>query len=109
MLDLITSLLQKSLIHTSEFRPGVRYEQLETIRQYGQEKFLASDEVEILRNRHLQYFVELAKRAELELRSFAQVQWFNLLEQEISNLRSAMQWAKETDKTAFLQLTSNDF
>ncbi|HNM37012.1 MAG TPA: helix-turn-helix domain-containing protein [Anaerolineales bacterium] len=107
VLDLITSLLQKSLIHTSEFRPGVRYEQLETIRQYGQEKFLASDEVEILRNRHLQYFVELAKRAEPELRSSAQVQWFTLLEQEISNLRSAMQWAKETDKTAFLQLTSS--
>ncbi|MFN8381039.1 MAG: helix-turn-helix domain-containing protein [Anaerolineales bacterium] len=107
VLDLITSLVQKSLIHTSEFRTGVHYEQLETIRQYGQEKFLASDEVELLRNRHLQYFMELAQRAEPALRSSAQVQWFNLLEREMSNLRFAIVRAEETDKKAFLQLTSS--
>lgn len=107
VIDLLASLEQKSLIHASDSWGRMRYEQLETIRHYGLEQFYASDEVEILRNQYLQYFVELAKRAEPELRSSAQAQWFNLLEQEISNLRLALRWVEQTDKEAFLQLTSS--
>ena len=107
VMDLLTSLTQKSLIHTGEIPGGIRYEQLETIRQYGQEKFYASEEADLVRDQHLRYFVELAKHAEPDLRSSAQVKWFVLFEQEMSNLRSAIAWAKGTDKQAFLQLTSS--
>ena len=105
--DLLTGLAQKSLIHISEFSGGVRYRRLETIRQYAQEQFLAGTEVDLVRNQHLQYYVELAKHAEPELRSATQVKWFNHLEQEMENLRTALAWAEETDKTAFLQLASS--
>lgn len=107
IVDLTADLAQKSLILTGEFTGGIRYEQLETLRQYGQEKFIASDEAEMLRNQHLRYFVDLAKQAEPELRGPAQLKWFNLIEQEMGNLRSALRWAEQTDKVAFLQLTSS--
>ncbi|HNB41852.1 MAG TPA: AAA family ATPase, partial [Anaerolineales bacterium] len=107
VLDLLTSLAQKSLIQPYETPSGIRYEQLETIRQYGQEKFLASGEADILRKQHLQYFIELANQSEPELRGPAQMKWFNLLGQEMGNLRHALSWAQETDKGAFLQLASS--
>lgn len=107
VLDLLASLAQKSLIQTHETPVGIRYEQLETIRQYGQEKFLAGNEVNILRKQHLKYFVELANQAEPELRGPVQMKWFTLLGQEMGNLRHALSWAQETDKGAFLQLASS--
>ena len=106
MIDLIASLLQKSLIYTHEFQGGIRYEQLETIRQYEQEKLIASGEEELLRKKHLHYFIKLANQAEAELRGAAQMQWFNLLEHEMGNLRFALGWSRETDKEAFLLLAS---
>jgi predicted ATPase/DNA-binding XRE family transcriptional regulator len=107
IIELITSLTQKSLINTEQLQRGIRYRFLETIRQYGQEKFFATGEVEIVRKRHLSYYVELAERAEPELRNASQVMWFDRLEMEMDNLRSALSWAKERDKESFLRLTSS--
>jgi predicted ATPase/DNA-binding XRE family transcriptional regulator len=107
IIDLILGLVQKSLIYTEELPDGIRYRRLETIRQYGQEKLSAIDDVENIRNRHLRYYVELLENAESELRSSNQLMWFNRLEMEMDNLRSALGWARKRDKEAFLRLSSS--
>jgi predicted ATPase/DNA-binding XRE family transcriptional regulator len=105
--NLILGLVQKSLIYTEELPEGIRYGRLETIRQYGQEKLSASDDVENVRDHHLRYYVELSVNAEPELRSSNQVMWFTRLEMEIDNLRSALGWARKRDKESFLRLSSS--
>ena len=106
ILDLMTSLVDKSLVHTEEMAGEVRYSRLETIRQYAREKFFDTEEVETLRDSHLQYYVELAERAEPEIRSYNQVLWVDRLEAELDNIRSALEWAQERNQESFLRLAS---
>jgi len=107
ILDLLTSLVNKSLINTEKFSGEVRYRRLETIRQYAREKFLETDNVEKLRKRHIQFYVELTERSEPELRGSNQTKWFKRLEAEMNNLRSALEWTIEWDRESFLRLSSS--
>ena len=45
----------------------IRYRMLETIRQYADEKLIESGESEEFRDRHLEYFLNLAETAEPHL------------------------------------------
>jgi predicted ATPase/class 3 adenylate cyclase/Tfp pilus assembly protein PilF len=107
ILDLLTQLLNKSLI-LAEHKQGqeTRYRMLETIRQYAREKLWAVREGEMMRQRHLAYFVDLSERAEPNLRSFDMVMWLDRLEAELDNIRAALEWALESDVEAQLRLAS---
>ena len=107
VLDLLTSLVNKSLI-TVENKPGqeTRYSMLETIRQYASEKLWQAGEGELLRRRHLAYYVDLAERAEPNLRAPDMVLWLDRLEAEHENIRSALEWGLEGDIEAELRLAS---
>ena len=107
ILDLLTQLLNKSLI-VAEREQGkdTRYHMLETIRQYAREKLWEAGEGEILRQQHLAYFVDLAERAEPNLRAFDMVMWLDRLETELDNIRAAMEYALESDIEAQLRTTS---
>ncbi|MFN8413250.1 MAG: NB-ARC domain-containing protein [Anaerolineales bacterium] len=107
VMDLITSLAQKSLLNAENLPGGVRYHSLETIRQYGREKFLVGAEVEDIRMRFLRYYVELAERVEPELHDSDQIRWFDQLELEVDNLRSALGLAAKRDTESFLKLASS--
>ena len=104
-LDLLTSLVNKSLI-TVGSKPGedARYMMLETIRQYTSEKLWQAGEGELLRQRHLAYYVDLAERAEPNLRAPEMVLWLDRLEAEHENIRSALEWGLEGDIEAALRL-----
>jgi non-specific serine/threonine protein kinase len=107
ILDLLTSLVNKSLI-TAESQPGqeTRYAMLETIRQYASEKLMQAGEGELLRKRHVAFYVDLAERAEPNLRARDMVLWLDHLEVEHENIRSALEWALEGDIEAELRLAS---
>ncbi|HSL28177.1 MAG TPA: tetratricopeptide repeat protein, partial [Anaerolineales bacterium] len=98
ILDLLTQLVNKSLVPVIEHAQSgeTRYRMLETIRQYAREKLLdgaGSAGVESLRQKHLAYFVKLTEQAEPELLRSNQVFWLNRLEEEVDNLRLALEWA----------------
>ncbi len=98
VLDLLTSLVNKSLIIVKrEQGKETRYHMLETIRQYALEKLWTAGEGDVSRQRHLAYFVDLAERAQPNLRSFDMVMWLDRLEAEHDNLRAALEWAQESD------------
>ena len=67
VLDLLTQLVNKSLVVVIEHSQSgeTRYRMLETIRQYAREKLLEAGDSEIIRSRHLAYFVKLANKPNL--------------------------------------------
>ena len=106
VLDLLTQLVNKSLVVVVEYSQSgeTRYRMLETIRQYAREKLLEAGGSEIVRSRHLAYFVKLAEKAEPELYRSNQVFWLNKLDDELDNLRMALEWALTSDVQAGLRV-----
>jgi tetratricopeptide (TPR) repeat protein len=88
VLDLLTRLIDKSLFILN----CSRYEVLETTRQFAREKLLDSEEVEMLRNQHLDYFLTLARQADREIHGPVQATWIDRLDMEVDNFRTALEW-----------------
>jgi len=101
VLDRLTQLASKSLV-LAERRPGeeARYRMLDTIREYAGVKLVDAGEEVAVRDRHLDYFVMLAEKAEPELFKPDQVSWLNRLEAEHENLRAAATWSLEREAAA---------
>ncbi len=108
VLDLLTSLVDKSLVTAEAQERVARYEQLETVRRYAGERLLESNETGLIYKLHRDWFLALAERAEPELRGRNQAVWLNRLDVEYNNLRVALNWSKtETDASdAGLRLAS---
>jgi predicted ATPase/class 3 adenylate cyclase len=97
VLDLLTSLADKSLVAFDAERSESRYRLVETVRQYAREKLMESGAGETVRDRHLDYFVTLAELAEPKLMGAEQTMWLRRLEDEHDNLRAALEWSVATD------------
>ncbi|HYN22278.1 MAG TPA: tetratricopeptide repeat protein, partial [Thermoanaerobaculia bacterium] len=95
LLDGLASLVDKSLLRQTETSGEARFEMLETIREYGWMLLEESGEVEALRQRHAEYFVSLAERAEPLLGGPDQAVWFDRLESEHPNAQAVLEWALE--------------
>jgi predicted ATPase len=95
VLDLLDSLVNKSLVAGEPGDREMRYKMLETIRQYAQEKLREAGEGDVVRARHLTYFLDLAEAAEPRLRSAEQQEWLLRLDAEHDNMRAAMARALE--------------
>jgi predicted ATPase/DNA-binding XRE family transcriptional regulator len=94
VLDLLGGLTEQSLVPAEvEGNDEVRYRMLEPVRQYALEKLEEREEAEETRRRHTAFFLDLAERADPEVRGPRQVEWLERLEQENDNLRAAMSWA----------------
>ncbi len=95
MLDLVSDLVDKSLITIAERMPGVavRYRLLEPIRQYALAELRRSDMESAVRDRHLAYFAAFAEQAEEQLKGKDQLQWLQRLDKEHDNLRAALDWS----------------
>jgi hypothetical protein len=100
VLEALEHLADKSLIDVAtpiDAAEG-RYHLLETIRQYAREKLLAAAEADLIRDRHLEYFTQLAEEAEPQLRGAEQLAWLERIEREHDNLRTALALALESGK-----------
>ena len=94
VLELLTHLVEKSLVVVEEQAAAARYYLLETIRQYAREKLFEAGESETVRARHLCFFLTLAEAAEPKLRTAEQLIWLARLDLEHDNLRAALKWAQ---------------
>jgi predicted ATPase len=94
VLDLLTSLVDKSLAMLEERDDGSRYRMLETIRDYAAEKLKAeADEAAAGVVRHCDYYLQLAQDANDGMDGAEQARWLTRLEAESDNLRAAMSLA----------------
>jgi ATP/maltotriose-dependent transcriptional regulator MalT len=100
VLDALTALRNASLISAEEAGEAMRFGMLETVREYGAERLAEWDEAEPVRERHRDFFLELAERAERELDGPASVPWLDRLEAERENLRAALAWCRTAGAAA---------
>lgn len=95
VLDVLTQLVNKSLVLVTERDGQARYSMLETIRQYAFGRLVDAGEMERQRDRHLDYFCNLIVEAEPYLNGSQQLEWFSRLEVDYANIRSAIEWSVE--------------
>ncbi|OBK76342.1 adenylate/guanylate cyclase domain-containing protein [Mycobacterium sp. 1164985.4] len=69
VLDLVTSLVTKSLVVAEEHEAGTRYRLLETLRQYSEEWLAEFDEIGTTRGRHSRFYAELLTQAAHDIAS----------------------------------------
>ena len=92
--DTLQSLLDKSLLRKRDTAYEPRYWMLETIREYAGERLRDGDEEAVMRDRHLDYFVELSERAYGE-RLASESTWSPIMGAEHDNIRAALDWARD--------------
>ena len=94
ILDLLSRLVDKSLILVEPDEGSEpRYRMLDTVRQYAHERLVESDGDAAVRQRHLDYFLQLAEQAEPHLRAWGMLKWLQRLEDELPDLRLALEWS----------------
>jgi predicted ATPase len=95
VLDLLTSLVDKSLVVAEERDGAMRYRTLETVRHYARDRLCDSGDEPHFRKNHLNYFVTLAEEAGSHLRSSDPKPWLDRLDIEHDNLRAALSYSAE--------------
>jgi len=93
VLDLLGSLVDKSLVMLEERDEGSRYRMLETIRDYASDKLKGEGEDAEAAARHCEYYYRMAVDARDGIDGADQPQWLTRLEAELDNLRAAMSMA----------------
>jgi predicted ATPase/class 3 adenylate cyclase/DNA-binding CsgD family transcriptional regulator len=100
VLEGVASLIDKSLLQQTEQEGGEpRLVMLETIREYGQEVFAASGEVEVIQRAHAAYYLALVKdAAHRPTHAGKGRSWLEQLQREHENLRVALEWLVEHEE-----------
>jgi predicted ATPase/class 3 adenylate cyclase len=93
VLDLLSSLVDKSLVVVEVGGGTERYRLLETTWQYAREKLAAAGENETLNRKHAEYFLRIAEAADAAYESTPSERWIAALEPELDNFRAVMGWA----------------
>ncbi len=99
VLDLLTALVDKSLVIYESGEGGGRYRLLETVREYAAERLAGFEETQVVRQRHLNYFLSFAERAEPELRGRQQLDWLCRMDAERDNIRAALALSLEEERS----------
>jgi predicted ATPase/class 3 adenylate cyclase len=96
-LEGLTSLVDKSLVRGTGPGDGPpRFSMLETIREFGLEQLDAGADLDLLRRRHADHFLDLMLEAEPHLTADDQLEWLDRCDREHANIRAALRWAIET-------------
>jgi non-specific serine/threonine protein kinase len=95
-LELLSHLIDKSLVAVEDEDGERRYRLLETVRQYARDRLFESGEAAALRDRHLRLFEHIALNAEVEFLRPNILVWAKRLAADHDNLRAALEWALAT-------------
>jgi predicted ATPase/DNA-binding CsgD family transcriptional regulator len=93
VLKLLSRLVDKSLVAADlGSSRTMRYRMLDTIREYALEKLHEGGEEEA-RRRHARYFIDLCRRAAVQLRGRDPLPWLQRVDEEHANVRLALGWS----------------
>ena len=95
ILELHRQLIDKSIIQvtserTADGRPTIRYYLLETVRLYAWQRLVATEEAVLMQSAYLDWSLQFAQAAEVELNGTNQQHGLNQLEREYDHLRSVL-------------------
>jgi predicted ATPase len=98
VLELLAGLVAKSLVVADTHGTHARYQLLETIRQYAEERLDERGEAAAARDAHARYFAAFTETATAGLASADEPEWIRLAVAELDNIRAALTWAIETKR-----------
>ena len=96
-IDLLDGLVRKSLVAVERTGDRVRFDMLETIRQFAADALGRTATDDAVRQRHAEHFAAAAARAYEDWRGPEQPQAHAWLQAEMANLRIAFTWAADRD------------
>jgi non-specific serine/threonine protein kinase len=106
VLGCLSRLVDRSMVGVQDGAHGTgRYQLLETLRQYGQERLTDSGD-EHIRRRHAEYYAALAQKGSEGLVGTAQSGSLANLELDQDNMRAALTWALGNDRDLALHLAA---
>jgi predicted ATPase len=92
-LELLTHLVEKSLVVANAQAAPPRYHMLETIRQYAGAKLAETNDAKAVNERHLAHYLGFAETAEPHFFHPDQLRWYAMADAELDNIRAALEWA----------------
>jgi predicted ATPase/DNA-binding CsgD family transcriptional regulator len=93
IVDLLSRLVEKSLVVPEDADGEVRYHLLETIREYAMKRLSTSQGADETRNRHLDYYLNWAEEAETLFLGPELARAMQLFAREHDNVRAALDWS----------------
>jgi predicted ATPase len=107
LLDLLSALVDKSILIRGESDGAVRFRLLDTLRDYAREKIRQTDRYRQLRRRHANWYRLLVSEAAADWFSPRQMYWLKRLEREGANLREALRFSLDDSPETALEITGN--
>lgn len=102
VLEPLASLLDNSFLRPADAAGELRYFMLESIHQYALEKLEASESGRRVRQRHADFFLTIAQRAQPHLMGDQQADWLEELDRDRDNFRAALTLTAEVPETGLL-------
>ena len=106
LLGLLGRLADKSLVSVEHGEKETRYTMLQAVREYVTAHLLETGEDSLARDRHLDTYLALAEAAEPHLRAAQAPAWLHRLDQELGNLRAALDWSADRSPEKGLRLAA---
>lgn len=97
VIDLVASLVDKSMLVLEDHDGSARFRMLETVREYALARLTAAGEDELARAAHLAWYEKFAAGADARLGGPDQTRWTARLADEHDNVRAALAWAVAHD------------
>ncbi|MEO9221053.1 MAG: AAA family ATPase, partial [Mycobacteriaceae bacterium] len=88
----VGALVDKSVLLRAETGGESRLSMLEVVREYATDRLVAAEETAAVAHAHAHFYLDLAARAEQQLRGAEQGRWLARLDDERGNLSAAMRY-----------------
>jgi predicted ATPase/DNA-binding SARP family transcriptional activator len=95
--QVLSRLVDKSLVTAEERGDSMRYRMFETIRAYASERIDDAQRAEAIRRRHADHYAAFASEASKGLKGPAELFWLHRTEEELDNLRAVVAWSLDSD------------
>src|SRR5262249_5953511 len=97
VLDLLTLLVDKSLVLVDDSGEQARYRLLETVSDYAAARLAPTDEEDAVRAAHRDHYLSLAEEAEPHLEGHGQAEWMAGVAADYGNVRAALIWSRDSN------------
>ncbi|MGQ4599819.1 protein kinase domain-containing protein [Nocardia sp. R6R-6] len=106
LLDTVTNLVDKSILTREASKTALRFRMLDTVHDYGLEKAQETGECLELRQRHCNWYEQLARDAEASWTSPRELDWLSRFDHEQANVRQALEFAISNNPDAGIRIVA---
>ena len=96
VLELVSGLVNKSLVLAEEHDGQTRYRFMVTLQEYARKQLMRTEEGESIHRAHAEFVLALAVEHEAKLVGTEQKRSFDRLNAEYNNIRAALTWTSKT-------------